>query len=98
MSRSQGAPQTEQHPFSLLHAFTMGSTRATDPDRDADEGPLTRVTLTKGYWIFRNEVTQGQFQAIMGYNPSRFQTCGRNCPVETVSWHEAAAFCNALSV
>jgi formylglycine-generating enzyme required for sulfatase activity len=33
----------------------------------------------------------------MGYNPSRFSSCGSTCPVENVSWHEAAAFANAAS-
>jgi formylglycine-generating enzyme required for sulfatase activity len=55
------------------------------------------VTLTHDFEILSTEVTQGEFEALMGYDPSGFGTCGSDCPVETVSWHEAAAYCNELS-
>ncbi len=55
------------------------------------------VTLTRDYWIGVTELTQGQFEALMGYNPSANTACGADCPVETVSWHESAALGNALS-
>jgi formylglycine-generating enzyme required for sulfatase activity len=45
----------------------------------------------------RTEVTQGLFQTAMGYNPSYFTSCGLDCPVERVNWHEAVAYCNGLS-
>jgi formylglycine-generating enzyme required for sulfatase activity len=47
--------------------------------------------------MMETEVTQGQHQRLMGYNPSHFSNCGANCPVEQVTWHEACAFANALS-
>jgi formylglycine-generating enzyme len=56
-----------------------------------------QVTLTHAYEISVTEVTQGQFEDEMGYNPSQFVECGADCPVEKVSWYEAAAYCNALS-
>ena len=56
-----------------------------------------KVTLTRGFEISAYEVSQSQFKLIMGYNPSGFQSCGAFCPVETVTWHEAVAYCNALS-
>jgi formylglycine-generating enzyme required for sulfatase activity len=55
------------------------------------------VTLTRDYWIGVTELTQGQFEDVMGYNPSTNTACGADCPVETVSWYESAAFGNALS-
>ena len=55
------------------------------------------VRLTRGFAIQSTEVTQGQFEEIMGYNPSHFTGCGADCPVEELSWHEAAAYCNRLS-
>ena len=56
-----------------------------------------QVSLTHTFEITRHEVTQGQFKGVMGYNPAKFTACGQSCPVEGVSWHEAAAYCNALS-
>lgn len=44
------------------------------------------------------EVTQGQFTSAMGYNPANHSKCGASCPVEMVTWHEAAAYCNSLSM
>jgi formylglycine-generating enzyme required for sulfatase activity len=70
--------------------FTMGS-----PDdelgRYQDE-TQHQVTLTKGFYMQTTEVTQGQWQAVMGSNPSRFKKCGDNCPVEKVSWYDAQDF------
>jgi formylglycine-generating enzyme required for sulfatase activity len=43
------------------------------------------------------EVTQGEWQAVMGSNPYKFKTCGANCPVEKVSWEDAVGYANALS-
>jgi formylglycine-generating enzyme required for sulfatase activity len=77
-------------------SFMMGS-----PDNELgrydNEGPQRKVRLTRPFWMMQTEVTQGQFQSLMGYNPSGFSECGANCPVETVNWYEACAFANALS-
>ena len=64
---------------------------------DSDEQPLTRVRISRGYWLGRHEVTQGQWRAVMGYNPSRFDECGSDCPVEQVSWARAQTFIRALN-
>jgi formylglycine-generating enzyme required for sulfatase activity len=76
-------------------AFSMGSP-AAEPCRSSNE-TAHQVTLTHSFEIQSTEITQGQFEGLMGYNPSGFVSCGATCPVETVSWHEAAAYCNALS-
>ncbi|HEY8996094.1 MAG TPA: formylglycine-generating enzyme family protein, partial [Lacunisphaera sp.] len=76
--------------------FTMGSPE-NEADRDSEEGPQTQVTLTQGFWIGKTEVTQGQYEAIMGANPSEFKTAGKNAPVENVSWLEAMEFCRKLT-
>jgi formylglycine-generating enzyme required for sulfatase activity len=55
------------------------------------------VILTHDFEILAHEVTQASFQALMGYNPSYFSLACGSCPVEQVNWHEAAAYCNALS-
>jgi formylglycine-generating enzyme required for sulfatase activity len=75
--------------------FMMGSP-VTEPDRFGDE-TQHEVTLTRDFEIRSTEVTLGEFRALMGRNPSGYSACGDACPVENVNWHEAAAYCNALS-
>jgi formylglycine-generating enzyme required for sulfatase activity len=75
--------------------FSMGSPTGED-GRDDDETPHT-VTLSQGFWLQATEVTQAQWQVVMGTNPSRFGGCA-DCPVETVSWFDAIVYVNALSV
>jgi formylglycine-generating enzyme required for sulfatase activity len=60
-----------------------------------DGKPVTQVTLTKPYWLGATEVTQGQWEAIMGNNPSKFR--GANLPVENVSYEDALEFCRKLT-
>lgn len=78
--------------------FSMG-TPPEEPCRETGDykETLHRVTLTNAFVMSTTETTQGQFEDELGYNPSTFPECGPNCPVDQVSWHEAAAYCNALS-
>ena len=76
--------------------FTMGSP-ASEPSRYADEGPQMQVTLTNDFWLGKYPVTQRQWQAVMGKNPSNFTAAGLDAPVETVSWEESMAFCKKLT-
>jgi len=73
-------------------SFQMGDTAGGGY---SNERPVHTVTLS-GFYMSRTEVTQAQYQAVMGTNPSRFS--GVNHPVETVSWYDAVEFCNKLSV
>ena len=75
--------------------FIMGSP-TSDPDSDADERPQTVVTLTKGFWMGVHPVTQAEYQAVIGSNPS-FNP-GPNNPVEEVSWNDATAYCAKLTI
>jgi hypothetical protein len=74
--------------------FTMGS-----PDSDSDaysnEKPQHSVTISKDFYMGVYEVTQAQFEAVTGSDPSGFS--GNNRPVETVSWHDAQDFIEALN-
>jgi len=60
-------------------------------EADDDEKPAHEVTLTKPFYMGKFEVTQEQYQQVMGTNPSAFK--GRDLPVEQVSWDEAQEFC-----
>jgi formylglycine-generating enzyme required for sulfatase activity len=76
--------------------FTMGSPDG-EPGRDDDEGPRHRVRLST-YEIAVTEVTQAQYRAVIGTNPSDCRGgCGDDLPVQAVSWNDAVAFLNALS-
>jgi hypothetical protein len=81
-------------------AFEMGSP-LSEKDREDNETPHT-VTLTQGYWLGKYEVTQTQWEKVMGDNPkarsgrwSQFK--GANRPVEEVSWTEVTSFCDKLT-
>jgi formylglycine-generating enzyme required for sulfatase activity len=67
-------------------SFQMGS---------ADAPPAHTVRISRGYWLGKCEVMQAEYEALMGKNPSRFR--GARHPVETVSWHDAVAFCVKLT-
>ena len=71
-------------------SFQMGSS-----DGDGNEEPVHKVTISKGYWIGKYEVTQDEYQSIIGKNPSDFK--GRQKPVENVSWDDAVSFCQKLT-
>jgi len=73
--------------------FVMGSPKEEDGRWD-DEGPMHRVTLTKGYWLGETSVTQALWTAVIGDNPSHFK--GPMRPVENVSWKDCAHFLDAL--
>ncbi len=68
--------------------FEMGS---------EDFGPIHTVTLTHDFWMGQTEVTQAQYLAGTGVSPSTYSSCGSTCPVETVSWEDAAVYANTLS-
>jgi formylglycine-generating enzyme required for sulfatase activity len=54
-----------------------------------------QVVLTKGFYLGKYEVTQGQYKKVMGVNPSKFK--GDKLPVEMVSWNDAVEFCEELN-
>jgi len=76
--------------------FMMGSP-AGETDHAEDEGPQTQVTLTKDFFLGSTDITQGQYESLMGTNPSEFKKAGPNAPVENISWDAAMAFCQKLT-
>jgi formylglycine-generating enzyme required for sulfatase activity len=87
-----------------IHAgtFTMGSP-ANEPSRDSNETPH-EVTLTSGFRMGKYQITQVQYEVVMGTNPGFYttpfspETSTANRPVERVSWYDTLGFCNRLSM
>jgi len=75
--------------------FKMGA-QSTEAGFNLDEIPIHRVVITKGFWIGKYEVTQEQWQALMGSNPSHFKN-DKNLPVEMVSWFDVDDFIGKLN-
>lgn len=73
--------------------FRMGSP-ITEPTRYPNESQID-VTLSSGFWMGKYEVTQSQYRAVMGKNPSRF--IGDSFPAERVNWTDATEFCKKLT-
>jgi len=73
-------------------SFEMGSNSG-----DADENPVHRVTIGRAFAMGKTEVTQGQWEAVMGNNPSEFAGYGYNYPVEHVSWDDAQEYIRKLN-
>ncbi len=87
--------------------FTMGSP-SSEQGRGSDEGPVRQVQLTRPYYLGAFEVTQDEYEKVMGSNPSAFSATGskaervhgldtRRFPVDSVSKSQAEEFCRRLS-
>ncbi len=75
--------------------FTMGSPDSEE-GRSSSEGPQHEVTISKPFYMGAHEVTQEQYEAVIGSHPSKSHFIGATNPVEMVSWEDAVAFCHAL--
>ena len=74
--------------------FLMGS---TSEEASSREQPVTRVRISRAFELGKHEVTQAEWEAVMGSNPSGFDECGGDCPVERVSWDEVQEFIGRLN-
>ncbi len=72
--------------------FHMGSSQ-TEAKRDEDEGPIHQVKISKPFYMGKYEVTQQQYQALLGVN-EKVGFEGPQLPVENVEWSQAIMFCN----
>ena len=88
-------------------SFTMGSPESEQGHR-ANESPQHPVRITKPFWLGAYEITQAEYESVMGKNPSAFSPKGsfakyvagldaKRLPVDEVSWYDAVEFCNRLS-
>ncbi|MHC4504034.1 MAG: protein kinase domain-containing protein, partial [Planctomycetota bacterium] len=71
--------------------LTMGGDEDPEWSWQGVERPKHEVAITRGFYIGEYEVTQAQYEAVMGGNPSKWKEPNR--PVEQVTWHQAAEFC-----
>ena len=76
-------------------SFLMGSPR-DEEDRESNE-PQRLVRISQGLWMGKYEVTQREWEAVMGSNPSYFTDCGPRCPMESVSWEDVQEFAGRLN-
>lgn len=74
-------------------SFTMGSPKSEQGRTDKED--QAQVRLSRGFWLARTELTQDQWQAVMGNNPSEFK--GAKLPVETVNWEDILKFLEKLN-
>lgn len=83
--------------FALIEAgsFEMGDSTSGN----SDERPVHTVNITRDFYLQKTEVTQAQWESVMGTNPSHFSSfCGETCPVESVSWNDIQVFIDSLNV
>ena len=94
-SNSVQADKTVKGTLVLIPAgpFSLGNTGSYEGEYD--EKPPVTIIISKPFYISKYEITQQQYKAVMGNNPSEFK--GDDLPVEQVSWYDALNFCNALS-
>ena len=79
--------------------FQMGSP-SSEPDRGSDEGPVHAVTISRGFYLGQYEVTQEQWESVMGTRPWQGQNyvrSGSNYPAVYVSWEDAQKFIRRLN-
>jgi formylglycine-generating enzyme required for sulfatase activity len=68
----------------------------TEDDRVTDESPQMTITIAKGFWMGKYEVTQAEYLSVTGVNPSSFSGDLKR-PVETVTWSDATSYCAKLT-
>ena len=80
--------------------FQMGSP-SSERDRDSDEGPLHEVEISRGFWLGKYEVTQGEWEAVMGETPwsgEDYVRSNSSHPAVYISWNDVQEFIEKLNV
>ena len=90
-----GSPESERR-WAIDRCVEGGSGRSDCVRWYGDEGPLHEVEISRGFWLGKYEVTQGEWEAVMGDNPSRYTGDSRR-PVERVSWPDVQEFIAKLN-
>jgi formylglycine-generating enzyme required for sulfatase activity/uncharacterized protein YceK len=93
-----GEPKRKPIPLVWIEPGTFETVvrRSTNRDWDSTEPAVRRVTISRGYWIGKYEITQREFLGVVFRNPSGIRG-DLDRPVESVSWYEATNFCHQLT-
>ena len=94
VSDADGTRVTQRMRWIPPGRFTIGSPD-DEPGRFGDEGPQQEIAIASGYWLFDTPCTQALWQAVMGKNPSNFQSPTR--PVEQVSFNDVRQFLRRIN-
>jgi len=81
-----------------LAFITPGSFRMGSQTGGKDERPVHEVTISRGFWMGATPVTQAQWLAVMGNNPSELKGAGPSAPVDNVSWTDCQQFIAHLNL
>ena len=94
LAQTQPAPTTGHDDFARIDGgtFQMGSP-VSEPERSSDE--IQHNVTVGSFYMAKTEVSQADYQAVMGGNPS--DTKGDNLPVTNITWYDAIEYCNRLS-
>ena len=76
--------------------FMMGA-KESEMGSLANEKPRRNVKISRHFYIGKSEITQGQWKAVTGNNPSQNKQCGNDCPVDSVSWNQVQEFIKKLN-
>lgn len=90
----------------VLDIMSRSQDKVVEARRQAEEAPRVLAEISRlmvrvpgfNYELGKYEVTQAEWRAVMGYNPSGFRRCGDNCPVENVSWDDIQVFLQMLKI
>ncbi len=61
------------------------------------DDPQFEVTFGRGFWLSKYPITQAQWEAVMGDNPSHFEHHCLDCPVDNINWYQAVEFCKSVN-
>jgi formylglycine-generating enzyme required for sulfatase activity len=96
LKREETGAEVKQRREQLAEEARQKS-NAVEVAKQAGQGPVMVRIPGKSYELGKYEVTQKEWQSVMGNNPSGFTSCGDNCPVEKVSWDDIQVFLQKLN-
>ena len=96
-SNDQAAIESYLNRYPAGHHIAAASAKLKAIKEEAAKGPAMVRIPGKNYEIGKYDVTQKEWQTVMGTNPSKFTSCGDTCPVEQVSWNDIQEFLQKLN-